>query len=353
MTAGKPTSLTTANMSPPLVIDGLQYCRWTREVFLHMREGGIDAIHATIGYHELFREVVGNITAWNKLFAENSDLILHARSLSDIRQAQASARTAILFGLQNCSALEDDLGLVKICFDLGVRFMQISYNRQSLLASGCQEKNDSGLTRMGEQAIREMNRTGIVVDLSHASERSCLQALACSERPLAISHAIPSFWHKTARSVSDEVLTALKNNRGLLGLSLYPYHLKNHGDCSREDFCAMVARLAEKIGIDAIGIGSDLCYGQPDSVLAWMRQGRWNKPSREQEKQPSFPPQPPWFQDNRDFPTLHEGLLQAGFSTAETEKITGGNWARFFEHSFSPQNNTKQNNTKQNNTKEA
>ena len=331
--------------APPLVIDGLQYCRWTREVFRHMREGGIDAVFVTICYHELFRETVANITAWHRLFDDNSDLIVQARSLEDIEQARASGRTAILFGLQNCSALEDDLGLVKIFFELGVRFMQISYNRQSLLASGCFEDEDSGLTRMGRMAIREMNRVGIVVDLSHASERSCKEALACSQRPLAISHAIPSFWHRTPRSISDEVLAALKDQGGLLGLSLYPYHLKNHGECSREEFSTMVARLAEKIGIEAIGIGSDLCYGQPDSVLAWMRQGRWSAKddkSRPQESPPpppppSFPPQPAWFRDNRDFPNISEGLLKAGFSPAETAKIMGGNWARFFERSFVPQ----------------
>ena len=328
--------------SAPLVIDGLQYCRWSREVFLHAREGGIDAIHATIGYHELFREVVQNIIAWNKLFAENSDLVAPARSLEDIVKARANGCTAILFGVQNCSVLEDDLGLVKICFELGIRFMQLSYNRQSLLASGCFEHKDSGLTRMGEQAIKEMNRVGIVVDLSHASERSCKDALACSERPLVISHAIPSFWHKTARSVSNEVLAALKENGGLLGLSLYPYHLKNEGACSREDFCTMVVRLAEKIGIDAIGIGSDLCYGQPDSVLAWMREGRWREKNGK-EHPPSFPPQPAWFRDNRDFPNLREGLTEAGFSNAETAKIMGENWARFLERSFAPQDDRNQN----------
>ena len=307
-----------------------------------MREGGVDAVHATICYHELFRETIANITAWNRLFEDNSDLIRHARSFEDIEQARASERTAILFGLQNCSALEDDLGLIKVCYDLGVRFMQISYNRQSLLASGCWEKKDSGLTRMGETAIGEMNRVGVAVDLSHASERSCLEALACSQRSVAISHAIPSFWHETPRSISDEVLAALKDNGGLLGLSLYPYHLKDHGDCSRQSFCTMVVRLAEKIGIDAIGIGSDLCYGQPDSVLAWMRQGRWSgetrDKSREQDPAPSFPPQPAWFRDNRDFPNLREGLQEAGFSKAETAKIMGGNWARFIERSFAPQN---------------
>ena len=305
-----------------------------------MREGGIDAVLATICYHELFRETVANITAWHRLFDDNSDLIVQARSLEDIEQARASDRTAILFGLQNCSALEDDLGLVKICFELGVRFMQISYNRQSLLASGCFEDEDSGLTRMGRIAIREMNRVGIVVDLSHASERSCKEALGCSQRPLVISHAIPSFWHKTQRSISDEVLAALKEQGGLLGLSLYPYHLKNHGECSREEFCNMVARLAEKIGIEAIGIGSDLCYGQPDSVLAWMRQGRWKERENKscaQEPPPSFPPQPAWFRDNRDFPNISEGLREAGFSPEETAKIMGGNWARFFERSFTPQ----------------
>jgi microsomal dipeptidase-like Zn-dependent dipeptidase len=114
----------------------------------------------------------------------------------DHRQHQRLAPpTGIVFGAQNCSPIEDDVGLVEIVHDLGLRFMQLSYNNQSLLATGCYEAEDPGLTRMGRQVVKEMNRVGLVVDMSHSAERSTLEAIEASERPIAITHANPAFWH--------------------------------------------------------------------------------------------------------------------------------------------------------------
>ena len=86
--------------------------------------------------------------------------------------------------------------------------MQLSYNNQSLLATGCYEAEDSGITRMGRQVIKEMNRVGLVVDMSHSAERSTLEAIEISERPIAITHANPAFWEPALRNKSDAVLRA-------------------------------------------------------------------------------------------------------------------------------------------------
>ena len=104
------------------------------------------------------------------------------------------------FGFQNPSPIEDDIGLVEICHALGTRFMQLSYNNQSLLATGCYEAEDPGITRMGRQVIGEMNRVGMVVDMSHSAERSTLEAIDISERPIAITHANAAFWYPALRN---------------------------------------------------------------------------------------------------------------------------------------------------------
>ena len=95
----------------------------------------------------------------------------------DVEKAKKLNKTAIIFGFQNPSPIEDDIGLVEILHRLGGRFMQLSYNNQSLLATGCYEENDPGITRMGKEVIKEMNRVGMVVDMSHSSEKSTLQAI--------------------------------------------------------------------------------------------------------------------------------------------------------------------------------
>ncbi len=318
----------------PVIIDGLQYCNWSEKIFRQMQEGGVSAVHVTICYHEDFRETVANMADWNRWFLDHQDLILPGRSADDVRAAQASGRTAIFFGFQNCSAIEDDIGLVEICHQLGARFMQLSYNNQSLLATGFCEPEDPGITRMGRQVIREMNRVGLVVDMSHSAERSTLEAIELSERPIAVTHANPSSWRPTARNKSEDVLRALAQSGGMLGFSLYPNHLVGGTDCSLEDFCQMVARTADLMGTDCLGIGSDLVQDQPDSVCRWMRHGRW---SLEGAADPAaFPPQPAWFRDNRDFGKIAGGLRQVGFDQSEVDKIMGRNWLDFFERSFGP-----------------
>ncbi len=320
-----------------IIIDGCQYANWSEKIFREMHAGGVAAVHVTICYHEDFRETVKNIADWNRMFERFPDLIVPGRTAEDVRSAHATGKTAIIFGFQNCSPIEDDISLVEICHQLGARFMQLSYNNQSLLATGCYEDNDTGITRMGRQVIAEMNRVGLVVDMSHSGERSTLEAIEISDRPIAITHANPASWHPALRNKSDKVLKVLGDSGGMLGFSVYPHHLKDKSACTLESFCAMVARTADLMGIDHIGIGSDLCQDQPDSVVEWMRVGRWTKDIDYGEGSASdagFPPMPPWFGGNLDFGNIADGLRTFGFADTDVEKVMGGNWLRFFEDSF-------------------
>jgi microsomal dipeptidase-like Zn-dependent dipeptidase len=322
-----------------MVIDGLQYANWSEAIFREMREGGVDAVHVTIAYHETFRETVLNIERWNRWFEAFPDLIVQARTGEDVRTARRDGRTAIIFGFQNPSPIEDDIGLVEVLHALGGRFMQLSYNNQSLLATGCYEAEDPGITRMGRAVIAEMNRVGMVIDMSHSAERSTLEAMELSSRPIAITHANPTSWHGALRNKSGTVLKALACSGGMLGFSLYPHHLKDGSRCTLESFCEMIARTAELMSVDRLGIGSDLCQDQPDSVVTWMRVGRWTKQMDYGEgsaSAPGFPPRPDFWADNRDMPNLARGLAAAGFSAEEVGKIMGGNWLRFFDESFGP-----------------
>jgi len=318
-------------------IDCLQYSNWSEKIFREMREGGVDAVHVTIAYHELFRETVANIETWNRYFDEYADLIFHGRCGNDVRRAKETNRTAIFFGFQTPSPIEDDIGLVEIVHMLGARFMQLSYNNQSLLATGCYEADDPGITRMGREVIKEMNRVGLVVDMSHSAERSTLEAMELSDRPIAITHANPSFWHPALRNKSNEVLRELGSSGGMLGFSAYPHHLKDKSDCTLASFCEMIARTAELMGPENIGIGTDLCQDQPDSVVEWMRVGRWTKKIDYGEgsaAQAGFPKMPGWFADNRDFNNIESGLRDVGFTKVEVEGVMGENWLRFFDASF-------------------
>ena len=315
-------------------IDNLQYCNWSREIFEINRKAGLDAVHVTIVYHEDFDELIKEIKKWEKLFKDNDDLIFLGKNFKDIEKANSEKKTAIFFGFQNCSPIEDDISLVEKVHDLGCRFMQLTYNNQSLLATGCYEKIDSGVTNFGREVIKEMNRVGIVIDMSHSAEKSTFDAIELSEKPIAITHANPAFWHAAKRNKSKDLLKALGESGGMLGLSLYPHHLKDNSNCTIESFCEMVARTADIMNLKNIGIGSDLCLNQPDTVVEWMRNGTWSKSKNYGEgskNKPGFPKQPKWFEDARGFKNIEIGLKKIGFSESETQGIIGNNWYNFYK----------------------
>ena len=285
-------------------IDALQYANWSEEIFQQLRE------------------------------------IMKGLWARDIDHARETGRTAVFFGFQNPSPMEDDIGLVEILHTLGARFMQLTYNNQSLLATGCYEAQDSGITRMGRQVIKEMNRVGLVIDMSHSGDRSTIEAADISQRPIVITHANPFEWSPAMRNKKDDVIRAVTQNGGMIGFSLYPHHLKDKSDCSLESFCGMVARTANRFGVKNIGIGSDLCQNQPDSVVEWMRVGRWSKDIDYGEGSATaagFPPMPHWFKDNRDFGNLELGLRAVGMNSEEIAAVMGKNWYRFFDENFVPQ----------------
>ena len=316
-------------------IDNLQYCNWNRNVFKINNEAKLDAVHVTIAYHEDFDELQQVIKKWEKHFKENQDLIFLGKDYKDIEKAKSENKTAIFFGFQNCSPIEDDINLIEKVHEKGCRFMQLTYNNQSLLATGCYEKNDSGVTNFGKEAIKEMNRLGVVIDMSHSAEKSTLDAINLSQKPIAITHANPEFWHKALRNKSNDLLKALANSKGMLGLSLYAHHLKDSTNCKLESFCEMVARTVDIMGINNVGIGSDLCLNQPDTVVEWMRNGTWTKSKNYGEgskNKPGFPKQPDWFIDARGFKNLEIGLKNVGFNIEDVNKILGNNWYNFYKN---------------------
>ena len=322
-----------------LMIDGLQYVNWNRQLFEEAQQSGVHTIHVTIAYWENIRETLENIGTWNRHFINHADLIMPVRQAADILEAKRVGKVGIIFGFQNCSPIEDDVKMVEILHQLGVRIMQLTYNNQSFPATGCYEEQDGGITRFGRQVIKEMNRVGMVIDMSHSAEKSTLEAIEISERPIAITHANPTFFHKALRNKSETVIRAIGESEGMLGFSMYPFHLKNGSDCTLEEFCQMIGETADMIGIDRIGIGSDLCLNWDYKVLEWMRSGRWTTSVDHGEgsaEKPSWPPQPSWFSGSKDLHTIAKGLANQGFSDDDIAKVMGENWLSFFDKSFSP-----------------
>ncbi len=323
-----------------IVIDGLQYCKWDEEYFRYLTESGITAVHVTLVYHELAKDTIRNFIRWNRFFEEYAHSIIHIKSANDILNAKKEKKVGVFFGAQNCSSIEDDIGLIKVFRQLGLLIMQLTYNNQSLLATGCFEENDTGITRFGRQVIKEMNRAGMIVDMSHSAQQSTLQAIDISSRPICISHANPLFVHTSKRNKSREVIQALISRKGILGFSLYPFHLPDGESCTIEQFCGMIAKTAELIGgVDGLAIGSDLCANQPQEVLDWMRRGRWSNELEYGEGSSAnigWPKPLPWFCDEKGMENIFQALLKHGFRDDDVKKIIGENWLNFLDESLVP-----------------
>ena len=215
--------------------------------------------------------------------------------------------------------------------------MQLTYNNQTPLAGGCFEPKDSGVSRFGKAVIEEMNHLGMIVDLSHAGKQTCIEAIEFSNKPVAISHANPSFFHKSIRNIDSDVLKQLAKKNGFIGLSLYPYHLKNLGECTPEEFCSMIKELINLIGEDNIGIGSDLCLNWPDDVVMWMRNGNWTKKidyGESKDKNPKWPKLPTWYKQPSDLKNFFTIMCENNISEKVATKIVGENWFNFMKTQF-------------------
>lgn len=330
----------TLSARKPLLIDALQYNKPERARFEEWKRGGVGCVHVTLSIWENARETLTVIGEWNRLLEQNADLIALATTGEDIERIAASGRTAVVYGFQDTSPFEDDIELIEIFYQLGVRIAQLTYNVQNRVASGCWEPDEAGVSKFfGRNVIAEMNRVGMVVDVSHCTERTCFDAIEYSSRPIAVTHANPQEFVGTdielnRRNKSTALIKRLAETGGVIGLSNYPKIMKNGSDCTLDTFLDMVAWTVDLVGADHVGLGTDFYDGWPESQIKWWRAGRWARESAIPIK--GFSKWPSWFQSPVDFPNILEGLEKRGFSGEEIAGIVGGNWLKLFREGFVP-----------------
>lgn len=321
------------------VIDGLQCGRYDRRLLERMRAGGLRAATVTASFWEDALETMDALAGWNDLVRENSDLALIARSGSDIDEAVASHRVAVVLGTQNSSLFNDRLGFVEHFWNMGVRIVQLTYNIQNAVGSSCYEPNDSGLSRFGREAVEEMNRVGMLVDLSHVGDRTSFEAIEASSRPVAINHANARSIYDHARNKGARVLDALVASGGVLGVCTYN-NIAGELSASLDGSAELIARHVELIGIDHVAFGSDLDPNAPTGNLAWMRNGRWSRKVQHGASRPDIAPPPEAWIGNFDFHKFGEvrdRLVERGLLTGpEAEQVFFGNWRRLYGEGFAP-----------------
>jgi membrane dipeptidase len=322
----------TQTYSDMIVIDALEADQWERETFEAWRDGGLTCVHATCMAFTFdnTRPAISALAQWDRLFHDHADLIMPALTVDDIHEAKSVGKTAVILGFQNTLPLEDELALVRVFHRLGIRVMQLTYNAQNLVGSGCQEPNDGGLSRFGRNVVHEMNELHMLIDLSHCGERTCLETIELSEQPVAVTHSnsasTAGTFELTHRLKSDRVIKALVERNGVIGMSTFPPMMPGGNDCTLDNWCEMAAHTVEVAGIDHVGIGTDFVWRRPLSYIKQVRTGRSTFATA-----PVVPPVfPDWIKTPADFPVLASGLSAHGFGDDEVRAIMGGNWLRLF-----------------------
>ncbi len=323
-----------------IVIDGLNVSNWESDaVFERLRAGNITAINATVATWENFLQTMAHLSVWMRRFRERDD-ILQVKETADIHTAKKLGKTGIILGFQNASPIENDLDRLGLFLALGVRVIQVTYHETNLLGSGCWERNDAGLSNFGVDAVREMNRLGIVIDLSHVGPKTTLDAIEVSEQPVAITHANARSFCGHRRNKEEEALLALAEKGGVVGATSFVNFLPKAFASTVEDFVDAIDNMVERIGIDHVAIGTDSTHDQPLEFWHYISSQQGTKfPSSFADgsipyTELSF--QPKGIDSPAEFPNLADVLANRGYSSEDITKLLGGNWMNLFERVWNP-----------------
>ena len=316
-----------------IVIDALNVSNWdSSAVYKSLHSGGLTAINATIAVWENYQETMDNIEAWSRRFKKYEDILAHATSVKDILQAKKDGKVGLIFGWQNASSIENDLGHLAEFHALGVRIIQLTYSDSNLLGSGFRERSDGGLTNFGVGAIKEMNRLGILIDLSHVADRTTMEAIELSEQPVSFTHAnARSFGVNLQRNKSDEALKLITERGGVIGANAHPTFLRKGFESTVQDFVDVIDDLVERVGIDHVGIGTDYTQDQPKAFYDWIFAYQGTIYRERTTPMPDPVVHPIGMETPEGLSSVAQELLNRGYKQTDIIKILGDNWLRLFQ----------------------
>jgi membrane dipeptidase len=318
--------MTTSTLHPDLiVVDGLNVSKWSRQVFEDMHTGGVTAANCTCCVWENFQATMDNLARWKQMLRENDDIILQVKTTADIQRAKERRKTGIILGFQNVSAFEDRLGYITLFKELGVGIAQMAYNTYNLVGAGCYESQDGGLTDFGFEVVAEMNRVGIMCDLSHVGPRTSEDVIKYSKKPVCYSHCLPAGLKEHPRNKTDDQLRFIADHGGFIGVTMFSPFLEKGPDASVDDYVAAIDYVINIVGEDCVGIGTDFTQGYGQDFFDWITHDKGTA-----RRLIDFGPvqNPKGIRTIAEFPNLTSAMEKTGWSEAKIRKIMGTNWVR-------------------------
>jgi len=299
-----------------------------------MMKGGVNLGAVTVSTHEDFVGAVKRIDFVQKTVAgRRSEVVV--TTVKEAREAKEKGKLAYALYFQNSKMILNDLSLLRAFHKLGVRVMQLTYNEQNTLGAGCCETWGSGLTYFGRDAVAEMNRLGVVVDLAHCNDATTLDAIQTSSQPVTISHANTRLISPTPRNKSDEIVKALAEKGGVIGATLFGPCVNLNGRGKLEDIVRNIRHVVDMVGADHVGLGLDFARKFIDEGIvaeeSVIKQWRPIRPDVfGSGSSDVYPPYPVGLERHTDIINLVAALLEEGFSEQDVRKILGENFLRVY-----------------------
>lgn len=316
-----------ANAGPP----GSDSFPFPKEVLDITRTSGVTGCKLSLGgINSNFEDTIGEISFFMLAIEKHPDTFMQIRVASDIARAKAEKKLGILLSFESADMFEGKLDRIELFRNLGVRVMQLSYNKHTAWASGVMENPPTGLTEEGKKAVAKMNEVGVAIDISHASPPSYFDTLAASTKPVLVTHTGVNAVHKHPRNKTDEQLRAVAEKGGVVGIYDLPYLTKSPKQPTLDDYMAHVTHTLKICGEDHVGIGSDSSLGpwdlSPEGVEAFRKMEEQRISSGLAAPEEDRPMYVIGMNHNRRIETICDALLKRGYPARVAEKVIGKNF---------------------------
>jgi len=258
------------------------------------------------------------------------DVVMRAYSVKDILEAKKSGRTAILAAVENGQMIDNDLDRIDMLYGLGVRCLGLSYNARTTIGDGCTERTDAGLSALGLKAVERMNRLGMLIDLSHSSDRASQEAIEASRVPCCFSHTFARSVFNNPRGKSDELLRLLARKGGVIGIAAVPNLISRKPIQTLFDVLDHLDYVVKLVGIDHVAIGTDCMFG--DHVAMHKQMHRVMDMSKALDEFPA--PYLEYMENPGQWPNFTRALVARGYSDGDIRKILGENVLRILKETI-------------------
>jgi membrane dipeptidase len=284
------------------------------------RAAGIDYLSINAGYDVMpWTKTLEATSQYRHWIRTHPDLFVQVETVDDVDRARREGKLAVAFDLEGMNALNGDIGMVDLYYRLGVRQMLFAYNRNNLAGGGCHDE-DVGLTDFGREVIREMNRLGMVVDCSHCSYRTSMEAIEASASPVIFSHANARKLCDHERNIWDDQIKACAATGGVIGVTGVGIFLGLKGP-TVEHLVEHIDHMVELVGAEHVGFGMDSVFHVNKPHQPFTR-------SREYWPERQYPDSGTGYVPPEEAPRLTQALVDRGYSDKDIRGILGENFLR-------------------------